>query len=194
MKFFYRILFLCWFSVATFALCTVYFTPRDDLKAQLIQLIKEERVSIDCAVYMFTEKTIAQAMIDAYLRGVKIRIIVDQISMGEKYGKGLFLRNNGLDVVVYMAPSFNPYFAPIMHHKFFIFGRNVRLQQSLVWTGSYNCTASASRLHEENAIMTDDLSVVVQYRECFKMLLHRIQPGRSALDNDESDQSLMPHG
>lgn len=173
-------------------LCTVYFTPRDDLKAQLIQLIKEERVSIDCAVYMFTEKTIAQAMIDAYVRGVKIRIIVDQISMGEKFGKGLFLKNNGLDVVVYTAPSLSAYAAPIMHHKFFIFGYNVRLQHGLVWTGSYNCTASASRLHEENAIITDDFAVIVQYRECFKALLQRICPGRSGFDlEDEFDPSLM---
>jgi len=187
---------LCFYvlSIQLFALCSVYFTPRDDLKAHLIQLIKEERVSIDCAVYMFTEKTIAQAIIDAYLRGVKVRVIVDQISMGEKYGKGLFLRNNGLDVFVYAAPSFNPFSAPIMHHKFFIFGYNERLQKSLVWTGSYNCTASASKLHQENVIITDEPAAIAQYQECFKTLLTLITPGRYAANENEDDWLLVAHG
>lgn len=171
--------------------CGVYFTPRDDLRAHLIKLIQEERSSIDCAVYMFTEKTIAQALIDAYLRGVKIRVVLDQVSMGEKYGKGLMLRNNGLDVFVYAAPSFNPFSAPIMHHKFFIFGHNVRLQRSIAWTGSYNCTASASRLHQENVIVTDDPTVIAEYKECFANLLQLITPGRSVLESYPHQEELV---
>lgn len=186
MKLSYLALLFCCIHIQISSLCSVYFTPRDDLRMHLIQLIKEERASIDCAVYMFTEKTIAQAMVDAYLRGVKIRIIVDQISMGEKYGKGLMLRNNGLEVFVYSAPSLNPFSAPIMHHKFFIFGHNVRLQKSIVWTGSYNCTASASRLHQENVIMTDETDAIVQYKECFSALLDLIARGQVKKDTDKS--------
>lgn len=152
----------------------VYFTPRDDIKTQLITLIKEERLSIDAAVYMMTDKLIAQALIEAYVRGVKIRLVLDQISMGEKYGKGLLLQNSGITIFVHKAASLNPFCAPIMHHKFFVFGLNSGKHCSLAWTGSFNCTASASRLHDENVVVTDDANVVKEYRQCFKMLSERL--------------------
>lgn len=158
---------------ALWSLCTVYFTPRDDLKNLLIELIKEERASIDCAMYMFTEKSIAQAMLDAYLRGIKIRIILDPISMDTKYGKGLYLQNNGVQICIYQPSFTSAYLEPIMHHKFFIFGHNTRFQKSLIWTGSYNCTSSASRLHEENVIITDDAGAIREYQKCFNLMLSR---------------------
>ena len=159
----------------------VFFTPRDDIKSHLIALIKEERLSIECAMYMITDKTIAQALVDAYVRGVKIRMVLDQLSMGEKYGKGLLLRSSGLTIFVHKTMSLNPFCMPIMHHKFFVFGYNARLHCSLAWTGSFNCTASASRLHDENVLLTDDQSVVEQYRQCFQALVDRLSGNRTVM-------------
>ncbi len=167
------LLMIVWVHSGLLPFCTVYFTPRDDLKSLLIACIKEERKSIDCAMYMFTEKTIAQEILQAYLRGIKVRIILDPISMDSKFGKGLFLKNNGMHICVFEPSFLNPYIEPIMHHKFFIFGYNERLQRPLVWTGSYNCTASASRLHEENVIITDDVQAIEEYKKCFSMMLAR---------------------
>ncbi len=160
------------------SLCTVYFTPRDDLKSLLIELIKEERKSIDCAMYMFTEKIIAQEILQAHLRGVKVRIVLDPISMDPKFGKGLFLQNNGMHICVFGSSEVRGYFEPIMHHKFFIFGFNSKMQRSLVWTGSYNCTVSASRFHEENSILTDDISAIHEYQKCFTFMLQRFDKVR----------------
>jgi len=181
--YFLMVLLVC--TQTIFSLCTVYFRPRDDIKAKLIELINQERLSIDCAVYMFSEKTIADALLNAHVRGVKVRIVVDQISMGEKYGKGIYLRSNGIEVVVHAADSINAFLMPIMHHKFFIFGRNVETQKSLLWTGSYNCTASASRLHDENVIVVDDVGAIQQYKQCFEKLLQRLTVGRSIVDVDD---------
>ncbi|MFA5999327.1 MAG: phospholipase D-like domain-containing protein [Candidatus Babeliales bacterium] len=170
-------------------LSQVFFTPRDDIRSQLIKLIKEERKSIDCAIYMFTDKTIAQALVDAYVRGVKVRIVLDQISMGERYGKGSFLQKNGVIVFVHTTPlSFNAFTTPIMHNKFFIFGLNEKTNKGLLWTGSFNCTASASNLHDENVIVTDDVSAIQEYQQCFLQLVNRISPGRGAIDLQEDTQ------
>jgi phospholipase D len=163
------------FHSIVFSFTQVLFTPRDDIRLHLIQLIKEERVCIYAAIYMFTDKSIAQALVDAYVRGVKIFLILDQISMGEKYGKGLFLQNSGISIVVHRVAALNPFCAPIMHHKFFVFGWNSRMHCSLVWSGSFNCTASASRLHDENVIITDDQSVIEEYKKCFMLLSDRLQ-------------------
>ena len=172
-------------SQVLFSWCAVYFTPRDDLKSLLIELIKEERKSIDCAMYMFTEKNIAQEILQAYLRGVKVRILLDPVSMDTKYGKGLFLKNNGMHICVFEPAFSNAYLEPIMHHKFFIFGYNQRLQRSLIWTGSYNCTSSASRLHEENVILTDDVGAIEEYKKCFSAMLARFDKVRYLQDDNE---------
>ncbi len=172
------VILLCYAVNGIFPWSAVLFRPRDDIKAYLIRMIKEERKSIDGAMYMLTDKDVAQALVDAYVRGVKVRLVLDQISMGEKYGKGLFLQQSGIEVFVHAVPNINVFLLPIMHHKFFIFGLNSSLQKSLVWTGSFNCTASAAKLHDENALMTDDASVIVEFKECFMMLMQRLNVSR----------------
>lgn len=170
------------------AFTEVYFTPRDDIRSHLIQIINEERKSIDGAVYMLTDKTIAQSLADAFVRGVKIRLVLDQISMGERYGKGLWLAARGIAIFVHTASSINQFLMPLMHHKFFIFGWNARLQSSLVWSGSFNCTASASTIHDENVFITSDPYVIAQYRECFSMLSQKLQKqGQLTRDSLECD-------
>lgn len=162
-----------------FGLCQIYFTPRDDIKSQLIELIKQEKKSIEAAVYMFTEKVMAQALVDAHVRGVKVVLILDQISMGDRFGKGSFLQNNGIPVLVYKTDSFNMFSTPIMHHKFFIFGHNGIVGKSLVWTGSFNCTASASKQNYENVIVSDDAGMVQSYRQCFHDLVSQLSPSKN---------------
>lgn len=168
----------------------VYFTPRDDIRSHLIQTINEERKSVDGAVYMLTDKTIAQALADAFVRGVKVRLVLDQISMGERYGKGLWLAARGIAIFVHTAASINQFLLPLMHHKFFVFGWNARTQSSLAWSGSFNCTASASTIHDENVFITSDSFVIAQYRECFSMLLQKLQkPGQVVRDGFENDNA-----
>lgn len=187
-------LMLCFWVVYVQGLCQVFFTPRDNIRAQLISLIKQERKSIDLAMYMFTDKTIAQALVDAYVRGVKVTVALDQISMGERYGKGVFLRNNGVLVYEHVSSNFNAFSVPIMHHKFFIFGHNATTGSGLLWTGSYNCTASASTIHDENVMLTDDQGAIQEYKKCFNSLLERLNPERSFLDEDEDFGEEKPFG
>ena len=162
--------------------CQVLFRPRDNIRARLLEMIKQERVSIDSAVYMLTDKTIADALVEAYVRGVKVRVVLDQISMGEKYGKGLYLQRNGIQLFIHVALSSKAFFIPLMHHKFLIFGYNEKTRGSLVWTGSYNFTAAASTIHDENVLITDDLQVVKEYQSCFDMLVNKLEHRRVYCD------------
>ena len=173
-KFKFLFCFVLLYVSSLFSLCTVYFTPRDDIKAHLLELIKSERKSIDAAMYMLTDKTVAQAIVDAYVRGVKVNLVLDQISMSERFGKGLFLQKNGISVFPFYTSSSSNFFMPIMHHKFFIFGMNDLYKRSLLWTGSFNCSIAASTLHDENVIVTDDQAVIEEYRQCFKQLVKKL--------------------
>lgn len=173
------------------SLCLVYFTPRDDIKASLVELIKAERKSIDAAMYMFTDKVVAQALIDAYVRGVQVRVVLDQISMSEKFGKGLLLQKNGVSVFVHRTSQANPFSMPIMHNKFVIFGFNDLYKKPLLWTGSFNCTVSAATLHDENVIVVDDVCAIAEYQTCFKQLIARLGGTKQALIEDVNEAVLV---
>lgn len=173
------------------SLCVVYFTPRDDIKTNLVELIKFERKSIDAAMYMFTDKVIAQALVDAYVRGVQVRVVLDQISMSEKFGKGLLLQKNGVSVFVHRTSQSSPFSMPIMHNKFILFGFNELYRRPLLWTGSFNCTVSAATLHDENVIVVDDVYAIAEYQGCFKQLLARLNGTKQAPIEDVQDSLLV---
>ncbi|MCB9493317.1 MAG: DUF1669 domain-containing protein [Epsilonproteobacteria bacterium] len=156
--------------------CRSLFSPRDDVSTKLIELIKHAQTSIDVAVYMLTAKPLAQALIDAHNRGVKVTVIVDPISC-DKFGKGDFLAENNVVVKVFdQSKAHKNFFGSddvLMHHKFAIFDNTV------VWTGSFNWTKSANEKHRENVIVTDDKNIITDYRKEFAQLLKISKPFRA---------------
>lgn len=187
----YLIVIVFFYVSSLCSLCIVYFTPRDDVKANLIELIKAERKSIDLAMYMFTDKVLAQALVDAYVRGVQVRVVLDQVSMSERFGKGLFLQKNGVAVFVHRAAQGNPFSMPIMHNKFVIFGFNDLYKKPLLWTGSFNCTVSAATLHDENVVIVDDVNAIAEYQNCFKQLVARLGVNKQFFLEEINESSLV---
>lgn len=154
------------------AWCQAFFTPQDDLTSIFISMIDAEQKSIHGAIYMFTDKKIAQAFVNAKKRGVDVQLILDQISM-VSCGKGKFLQENGVPVFVHRTPEFNPYTMALMHHKFFIFGCN-KDKQKLLWTGSWNCTVRGTSYNDENVIVLDDELIIKNYSDCFLKLQNKL--------------------
>lgn len=169
------IVFFSMFVSLSLAVCQAFFTPQDDLTTLLIEMVNAEQKSIHGAMYMFTDKKIAQALINAKKRGVDVQLIIDQISMAS-CGKGKMMQENGVIVFVHRTDGFNPYSSALMHHKFFIFGCN-KSDKSWLWTGSWNCTLRATGHNDENVLVLDDLQVIVDYRACFDRLLTRLEAG-----------------
>lgn len=168
-------IFFCLQVEVNLGLCQAFFTPKDDLTALFIKMIDAEEKSIHGAIYMFTDKKIAQAMINAKNRGIQIHLILDQISMAS-CGKGKFLQESGVPVLVHRTEDFNPYSMALMHHKFFIFGCN-KDKKSWLWTGSWNCTLRASQHNDENVIILDDAAIIAQYLTNFECMQNRVLSG-----------------
>lgn len=155
----------------------VLFSPQDRPATKLIQLIREAKSSIHCAVYMFTNAQIAKALLQAAQRGVEIKLIVDKSTVESDYGKALMLKQGGADVVVYnplkistslVAPLRfgNKPFSdmPLMHNKFAIFDKKI------VFTGSFNWTVSANTRNQENVVVIDEPEVAKSYEAHFAYL------------------------
>jgi phosphatidylserine/phosphatidylglycerophosphate/cardiolipin synthase-like enzyme len=154
--------------------CCAYFAPDDNLQQVLCSYIDQEQEAIDIAIYSFTNKHIAEAIINAYNRGVTIRLISDPSWLSDNYSKIHLLQTHGIPIHVYnvhyskkKAISRN-----IMHHKFIIFKKN-KDGRSYVWTGSYNFTRAATLHNQENALIISKNRTVRQFQAQFERLLGR---------------------
>lgn len=163
----YTLSCLLYFSILAHS--EVYFSPDEHVTDKLIQLINNTKRKLHAAVYMLTDKQVAQALIDAKNRGVDIKIIVDQATMDFEYGKGKLLKSSGIEVYVY-PPKFkhkkSNKFVPIMHNKFVIF-------DDKIWTGSFNWTKSANQKNQENVIITTNKKVYAKFEKHFEILKSR---------------------
>lgn len=145
------------------------FAPNDDLRAELLHYISNASGRIYIAVYMITDRQIANALLAAKKRGVEIEIIVDVNCLKDRSSKIPLLAAHGSTIFL-----FNPTAdqgsksGSLMHHKFALFS-NVK-GMHVVWTGSYNFTRAASETNQENVLVIKKKKIFDQYLNQFNRL------------------------
>jgi HKD family nuclease len=128
-----------------------------DFKQKLMERINQATYSIDLALYsFFGMPEVADAIIAAKNRGVKVRVVYDnrttQNSMQALINGGIpvLKRTSGLD--------------GIMHNKFFIFdGRDAINTNDWIWTGSWNVT-STELTWKNNVVEINDPAIASAYQ------------------------------
>ena len=142
----------------------VYFSPDDGIRRHLLDAIRQSRQQIDVAVYQFTSTDLAEGLIAAKRRGVRVRVLIDRERSTAGGAALRVLRAKGVEVRQLGVPE-----QSLMHHKFAVFdGR-------LLATGSYNWTRSAERANYENLVLTEDRALVARFRREFQRLWQKAQ-------------------
>ena len=118
----------------------VYFAPGTACEDHIITEIQSATKSIDVAVFAITNEKIVNALIAAFKKGIKIRILSDNIQATGSSSKIPALVNAGLDLRVHSVNR-------IMHNKVAVFDEKVAIN------GSYNWTASATNSNSENCVL-----------------------------------------
>ncbi len=147
----------------------VLFSPDDKPAQHLIKLINNAQSKIHAAVYMLTNKKIANALVGAKRRQVDVQIITDQSCLESKYNHIGLLKRNAISVFVYPAKKMHngkQSTGSLMHHKFALIDRKV-------WTGSFNWTHSANIRNQENVTVIDDPAVYARYAQQFERVKRR---------------------
>lgn len=142
----------------------VLFSPQDDIGTVLISFIEKESRSIKIAMYLFTDKKIAQALLDAAKRGVQIEVITDPCCLQNKFNKILMLSQERIPVWIYQSPDPK---GNVMHNKFIVFG------DGYIWTGSFNATQSAQQRNQENVIVLKDEWLMQTYSDQFEKIKNK---------------------
>lgn len=156
------------------------FTPQDNIAQTLIDLIENEQVAIQIAVYFITHFEIAQALVKAQLvNHVAVTVVTDPSHVEDSQNSQLwFLQENGIKVLVFDNLPVDPQGKPkraLMHNKFAIFHKNLANRQLLV-TGSFNYTYSAQKYNQENVIILDLPAVIAKYQYQFTWLQAHATP------------------
>lgn len=143
------------------------FSSQDDVRSLLVSLIDAEQKRIRFAIYTMTDRGITQALIRAAQRGIIVEGIVDRSYGQSRYSKVCTLANAQIPLWV-----FQPRDNGLMHNKFCLFDQTID-GQPLLWTGSYNFTASASDRNEENVLILDNKAIISAFATYFENLKKR---------------------
>lgn len=140
---------LCWWSPAhAFQFSThgdacqtsVYFSPNGGATAAVVHELHDAQKEVLVQAYSFTSAPIAEALVKAYKRGVKVLAVLDKSQRSERYTAATYLANAGIPVLIDDKHA-------IAHNKIMIIDRSVLI------TGSFNFTKAAEEKNAENLLV-----------------------------------------
>ncbi len=135
----------------------VYFSPNGGCTGAILDEIRNARTSIDIMMYSFSSRPIANELIRAKERGVRVRVLLEKAQRKQKYTSSRYLIKKGINVRFDTGKG-------LMHNKVGIVDGRVLI------TGSFNWTASAEKRNAENLLIINDEQIIPQYRKKFEEL------------------------
>ncbi|HLG29083.1 MAG TPA: phospholipase D-like domain-containing protein [Candidatus Brocadiales bacterium] len=145
--------------LAALAGIEVLFSPRDNINYRIIEAVNLSEERIDVATFDFTSSEIADALLNAKSKGLRVRLLVDKDLLEDKDSKAKYLEEKGIDIKALKGKG-----KGVMKNSFVIFdGR-------LVIVGPYHLAEDKESYDYENAIFFDDSGIVETYQNEFDRL------------------------
>ena len=116
----------------------------------MVDTLAQAKQSVLMQAYSCTSMPIAEALIAAHRRGVRVEVILDKSQRSERACIAPDLMASGIPVLVDAAHA-------IAHNKVMI------IDGETVVTGSFNFTESAESRNAENLLVIKDRELAVQY-------------------------------
>jgi phosphatidylserine/phosphatidylglycerophosphate/cardiolipin synthase-like enzyme len=129
----------------------VYFTPPANSVVAIVHAIDRSEQEVLVQAYGFTHNAIAQALVRAHQRGVKVRVLMDQKT--QKSNSFVIDVLQAADIAVRQDGKH-----AIAHNKVMV------IDQEVVITGSFNFTNSAATRNAENFLILKSSDLATQYR------------------------------
>jgi len=142
----------------------VYFSPKGGCTDAIVNELKKARHEILLLAYSFSSKPVAQALLEAKNRGVRVEIVLDRSQEMEKYSDLPFFVEQKL------APLIDAQHA-IAHNKVML------IDERTIVTGSFNFTHQAETENGENMlIIKGHHDLMTLYRQNFHVHKNHSQP------------------
>lgn len=129
----------------------VYFSPKGGCTEAIVKNLDQAERYVLVQAYSFTSKPIAEALVNAHKRGVKVKVLLDKSQRNGKGSKLSLLAEAGIPVSIDTKHS-------IAHNKVMI------IDGVTVITGSFNFTNAAEDKNAENLLVVRDKIIARKYR------------------------------
>jgi len=126
---------------------------------KIVSDINSSQNFIYLALYELTNKKIKDALINAYNRGVEVKVVTDDESFSKKYYLFGELKDAGVDVKTDEGFSHG-----LMHDKFMVIDNRV------LWSGSGNYTIYSFYRNYENYFRVTNSEIIANYKSEFEEL------------------------
>jgi phosphatidylserine/phosphatidylglycerophosphate/cardiolipin synthase-like enzyme len=141
----------------------VYFSPGGEATYAICRALSSAKITVLVQAYSFTSAPIAQALVKAQKRGVKVQVILDRSQKTQKYSSADFLNNSGIPTRIDAAHA-------IAHNKVMI------IDGQIVITGSFNFTRAAEDRNAENLIIIPSRELADQYAKNWRLHQSHSEP------------------
>lgn len=149
-----------------------HFAPAENLEQLDLEQIAQARLTLDIAMYSFTDRYLADAVIEAAHRGVKVRIYRDRSQFQQEQREAdlhhqrslsdMFHRQPNVQVRVKDSNEHN-----LMHLKAYV------VDGKLLRDGSANWSPSGLKQQDNNAHFTTDPAQVHAFQQAFEEMWAR---------------------
>ena len=155
-------------------ICECHFFPNASNEEKVVSMLRTCKKTLDIAIFSLTLDSIAEAILEAYQRGIKVRMIADDECAKNKGSNVKLIASVGVpcktDNAIYH-----------MHHKFAV------LDESVVIMGSFNWTGQAVKYNQENIFFYEDKNIASQYAQEFERLWNSFT---TVIDQKEAAQAV----
>jgi phosphatidylserine/phosphatidylglycerophosphate/cardiolipin synthase-like enzyme len=143
-----------------------HFSPAENLERLDLEQIAQAQHSLDIAMYAFTDRYLAQAVIEAAHRGVKVRIYRDRSQFEEEQRNADLHHERSLSDMFHRQPNIqirikNSNEHNLMHLKAYL------VDGDLLRDGSANWSPSGLKRQDNNSRFTADPAQVHAFEEAF---------------------------
>jgi phospholipase D len=126
------------------------FTPQYRCLSLITEKIKRSKVEILVQAYQLTSKEIAEALIKAHQRGVRVKVLVDKSQAFTSHSQLSNLVREEIEVLIDYKPH-------IAHNKIILIDKNC------VIGGSYNFSEAAEYSNAENVLILENSPIIQEY-------------------------------
>jgi phosphatidylserine/phosphatidylglycerophosphate/cardiolipin synthase-like enzyme len=134
----------------------VYFSPRGGCTEAVVEQLNAAKSSVLVQAYSFTSDAIAEALVEAHRRGVRVEVVLDRSQLSEKNCQADFVAHAGIPVSIDAKHS-------IAHNKVMV------IDGETVITGSFNFTKQAEHSNAENLLVIRSRSLAETYTANWKV-------------------------
>jgi phosphatidylserine/phosphatidylglycerophosphate/cardiolipin synthase-like enzyme len=143
----------------------IYFAPQQDLSFVDQQIIRSAKHSLEIAMYSFTDRRIAEELVDACHRGVVVDLYRDRSQYEEETARG-----SAVPAILYRCSDIHVQVKgskELMHEKTYV------ADGLVLRAGSANWSVSAARYQDNEVSITRDTAAIEAFKDDFTGMWQR---------------------